>query len=281
LDKLTFFQLIPIVIYLGATADLVLAQVFDRRQFRNSGVFLSALGAVLHGLALFQSIDTPAGLDANFFNVLSLAALLIMGTLVLTALAWSRAAEACVIAAPGAALCLALQALVPVDALILGDLSETARLHIVSSLLAYSLLSIAAINAIMLAAQDYALRHPRLIHRLEFLPPLAVIETIMFRLILAGWLLLTLSLASGMAFVDNLFAQHLVHKTGLSVLSWVLFGLLLLGRWRLGWRGRRAVRWTLIAMTVLALSYFGSKLVLELVLDRSWQTAAEVSSLIR
>ncbi|NBB92431.1 MAG: hypothetical protein GVY32_04585 [Gammaproteobacteria bacterium] len=281
MDKLTFFQLIPIVIYLGATADLVLAQVFDRRQFRNSGVFLSALGAVLHGLALFQSIDTPAGLDANFFNVLSLAALLIMGTLVLTALAWSRAAEACVIAAPGAALCLALQALVPVDALILGDLSETARLHIVSSLLAYSLLSIAAINAIMLAAQDYALRHPRLIHRLEFLPPLAVIETIMFRLILAGWLLLTLSLASGMAFVDNLFAQHLVHKTGLSVLSWVLFGLLLLGRWRLGWRGRRAVRWTLIAMTVLALSYFGSKLVLELVLDRSWQTAAEVSSLIR
>jgi ABC-type uncharacterized transport system permease subunit len=109
---------------------------------------------------------------------------------------------------------------------------------------------------------------------LHFMPPLAVIETILFRLILTGWLLLTLSLASGLVFVDNLFAQHLVHKSALSVLSWLLFGLLLLGRWRLGWRGRRAVRWTLIAMAVLALAYFGSKLVLEVILDRSWQAAA-------
>jgi ABC-type uncharacterized transport system permease subunit len=167
-----------------------------------------------------------------------------------------------------------LQWLLSLDPLILGQLSVTARLHIVSSLLAYSLLSIAAINAVMLAAQDYALRHPRMVRRLEFLPPLAVIETIMFRLIGVGWLLLTLSLVSGLMFVDNLFAQHLVHKSALSILSWLLFGLLLLGRWRLGWRGRRAVRWTLIAMAVLALAYFGSKLVLEVLLDRSWQVSA-------
>lgn len=274
MDKNALLHLLPIVVYLGATADLVLAQVLERRQFRKTGLWFAAVGVLLHGLSLSHAIDTPAGWDANFVNMLSLAALLIMGTLVATAAAWARAGEACIIAAPGAALCVALQWLLPVDSLILGEITVTVRLHIVSSLLAYSLLSIAAINALMLAAQDYALRHPRLVRRLEFLPPLTVIETIMFRLILAGWLLLTLSLATGLIFVDNLFAQHLVHKSVLSMLSWLLFGLLLLGRWRLGWRGRRAVRWTLIAMTVLALAYFGSKLVLEVLLDRSWQIAA-------
>jgi ABC-type uncharacterized transport system permease subunit len=273
-DKNALFYLVPIAIYLGAAADLVLARLRDNRQFRNTGVYFSALGVVLHALALPVAIDTTAGLDVNFLNMLSLSALLIMGTLVVTAVA-TRASEACIIALPGAALCLALQWLVSLDPLILGHLTVTARLHIVSSLLAYSLLSIAAINAVMLAAQDYALRHPRIVWRLEFLPPLAVIETIMFRLIGAGWLLLTLSLVSGLMFVDNLFAQHLVHKSALSILSWTLFGLLLLGRWRLGWRGRRAVRWTLIAMTVLALAYFGSKLVLEVLLDRSWQVSTQ------
>lgn len=274
MDKYALLHLLPIVIYLAAAVDLVLADLQGRRNFRRVGLVLSAIGVLLHGLALSQAIDTPAGRDANFVNMLSLSALLIMGTLVVTAIAWRRASEACIVAAPGAALCVALQWLVPADAFILGEVSATARLHIVSSLLAYSLLSIAAINALMLAAQDYALRHPRLVHRLEFLPPLAVIETIMFRLILTGWLLLTLSLVSGLVFVDNLFAQHLVHKSALSILSWLLFGLLLLGRWRLGWRGRRAVRWTLIAMTLLVLAYFGSKLVLEVMLDRSWQVPA-------
>lgn len=271
MDNNALIHLLPIVIYLAGAVDLVLAQIFKRSRLRHSGIFLAALGAVLHGVSLVHAIDTPAGWDANFVNMLSLASLLIIATLVAVAAAWPRAAETCIIAAPGAALCVALQWLVPMDSLILSHITAAARLHIVSSLLAYSLLSIAAISALLLAAQDYALRHPRLVRRLEFLPPLTMIETIMFRLILAGWLLLTLSLASGLVFVDNLFAQHLVHKTSLSILSWLLFGLLLLGRWRLGWRGRRAVRWTLIAMAILALAYFGSKLVLEVMLDRSWQ----------
>ena len=271
MDKYAFLHLISIAVYLGAAGDLALAELRDRRQFRYTGLLFSAIGVVLHGFALSLAMDTPAGWDANFINVLSLAALLIMGTLVVTAIA-SRATEALVVTLPGAALCVALEWLVPIDALILADISATTRLHIVSSLLAYSLLSIAAINALMLATQDYALRHPTMVRRLEFLPPLTVIEAIMFRLIGAGWLLLTLSLVSGLAFVDNIFAQHLAHKSALSILSWLLFGLLLLGRWRMGWRGRRAVRWTLIAMMLLAVAYFGSKLVLEVFLDRGWQT---------
>jgi len=270
LDKNALLYLLTIAVYLGATAALVLAELRDRQAVRSLGLVVAAIGVLLHAFVLGGAVDTPAGRDANFINLLSATTLLIIATLLITA-AWTRTGEACMIALPGAAAAVALQWLVPIDALIIGSITPTARLHIISSLLAYSLLSIAAINAVMLAIQDRALRHPRVYRRIEFLPPLAVIEQLMFRLITLGWLLLTLSLASGLVFVDNLFAQHLFHKTSLSLLSWLLFGLLLLGRWRLGWRGRRAVRWTLAAMIVLALAYFGSKLVLEVLLDRSWQ----------
>ncbi len=273
MDTDVLIHLLPIIAYLGATAVLVVAELRNRPDLRLTGLLLAALAVIGHAVALYAAIDHVAGRDVNFLNMLSLSALLIMAVLLLTAAA-SRRIEACTIALPGAALCLGLQWLVPIEPLMLGSLSPAARLHIVSSLLAYSLLSIAAINALMLATQDYTLRHPRLIHRLEFLPPLTVIETMMFRLILVGWLLLSLSLASGLVFIEDLFAQHLLHKTVLSILSWLLFGLLLLGRWRLGWRGRRAVRWALAAMLVLALGYFGSKLVLEVLLDRNWQLPA-------
>ena len=84
-----------------------------------------------------------------------------------------------------------------------------------------------------------------------------------------GFGLLTATLLTGLLFVEDMLAQHLVHKTVLSVLSWLVFGGLLLGRWRRGWRGTKAVRWTLTAMTLLALAFFGSQFVLELVLQRS------------
>jgi ABC-type uncharacterized transport system permease subunit len=84
-------------------------------------------------------------------------------------------------------------------------------------------------------------------------------------------MLLTVSLLSGLVFVDDLFSQHLVHKTTLSIMAWLAFGLLLWGRWRYGWRGRSAVRLTLAGIVLLLLAYFGSKLVLEIILERSWR----------
>ena len=92
----------------------------------------------------------------------------------------------------------------------------------------------------------------------------------MFRLIGAGFMLLTLALLTGLIFVTNLWAQHLQHKTILSLIAWVLFGVLLIGRIRFGWRGRSAVLWTLSGFGFLILSYFGSKFVLEYLLGRHW-----------
>jgi ABC-type uncharacterized transport system permease subunit len=91
-------------------------------------------------------------------------------------------------------------------------------------------------------------------------------ETLLFDAIIIGFVCLSLSLVSGMIFLENMFAQHLAHKTILSILAWLVFAILLAGRWLAGWRGRTAIRWTLGGFISLMLAYFGSKFVLEVIL---------------
>jgi ABC-type uncharacterized transport system permease subunit len=142
--------------------------------------------------------------------------------------------------------------------------------HILLSMGAAALLFAAAVTALLLIFLDRRLRTRRLADLPSVLPPLDALEKVMFRLIAAGFVLLTLALMTGFIFVTNLFEQHLEHKTILSVVAWVLFGTLLVGRLRYGWRGRSAVRWTLSGFGVLTLAYFGSKFVLETLLGRHW-----------
>lgn len=142
--------------------------------------------------------------------------------------------------------------------------------HILLSMGAAALLFASAVTALLLVFLDRRLRTRRIADLPSVLPPLDALEKVMFRLIGAGFALLTLALLTGFIFVTNLFAQHLAHKTVLSVIAWVLFGMLLIGRVRYGWRGRSAVRWTLSGFGFLILSYFGSKFVLEYLLGRHW-----------
>lgn len=265
---------LTVLAYLASGLALALGFLKAKPFLRISGVVIALLAATGHALLFWHAINTPAGWDVNFINTLAVAAWMIVVVLLISALQW-RVLEAGIVAFPGAAVAVALLWLVDTEPLILDNLSPHLKLHVFSSLLAYSLLSIAAIKAVVLAVQEYLLRHPRTIRQLEMLPPLSMLETVMFSLILAGWVVLTLSLLTGLMFVDNLLAQHLVHKTVLSFVSWLLFGLLLIGRWWYGWRGRRAIHWTLAAMFVLALAYFGSKLVLEVILDRTWSEQAQ------
>jgi ABC-type uncharacterized transport system permease subunit len=142
--------------------------------------------------------------------------------------------------------------------------------HILLSMGAAALLFAAAVTALLLVFLDRRLRTRRIARLPSVLPPLDALERVMFRLIGAGFVLLTLSLFTGFVFVTNLFTQHLIHKTVLSLTAWTIFGVLLIGRIRFGWRGRSAVGWTLSGFGVLALAYFGAKFVLEDVLGRHW-----------
>jgi ABC-type uncharacterized transport system permease subunit len=142
--------------------------------------------------------------------------------------------------------------------------------HILLSAVAAGLLSVAAILVLLLAAQSARLRQRRPLGLLAALPPMETLETAVFRAVLGGFVLLSLSLLSGFLFIQNLFAQHLVHKTVLSIVAWCIFGALLLGRHRFGWRGRQALRFLLAGYVTLALAYFGSRFVLEGILGRHW-----------
>ncbi|MFN3785359.1 MAG: inner membrane protein YpjD [Thiothrix sp.] len=140
--------------------------------------------------------------------------------------------------------------------------------HILVSLLAYSMLTLAALQALVLAWQNRHLHNHQPVGVVRTLPPLLDMEALLFKLLLLGVILLAFGLLSGALYVDNLFAQHLVHKTVLSIIALIIFTGLLLGRWLWGWRGRMAIRWTLGGFVVLMLAFFGSKFVLEFLVTR-------------
>jgi ABC-type uncharacterized transport system permease subunit len=126
------------------------------------------------------------------------------------------------------------------------------------------------VTALLLVFLERRLRSRRIRDLPTALPPLDVLERVMFRLIGAGFVFLTLALFTGFVFVTNLFTQLLLQKTVLSLVAWLLFGVLLFGRVRFGWRGRSAVQWTLSGFAVLAVAYFGSKFILEYLYGEHW-----------
>lgn len=142
------------------------------------------------------------------------------------------------------------------------------RLHLALAMLAYGLFVIALLHATLMAVAE------RQLHRkgaaFPNLPPLLTLERLLFRMIGAAFVFLTLTLATGIAFSETLFGRALRfdHKTVFALLSWLTFGLLLAGRLRYGWRGRTALRWTLTGFVMLLLAYVGSRFVLEVLLGR-------------
>jgi ABC-type uncharacterized transport system permease subunit len=142
--------------------------------------------------------------------------------------------------------------------------------HVLVSLFAYGLLTVGAIVAVYALIQDRRLRTGKLSPINQLFAPLVTTERLLFGVTAAGFTILLLAVVSGLAFVDNLFAQHLVHKTVLSLLALLLFGVLLAGRQLAGWRGRRAIYLYLWGFLILCLAYYGTRFVLENVLGRSW-----------
>ncbi|VAW75973.1 Inner membrane protein YpjD [hydrothermal vent metagenome] len=228
-------------------------------------IFLPGISAViLHALALYPELITGQGLNLGFFNAASLVALLTVVLLLLTAI-WQPVESIGIPLLPITATTLGLAALYPSQHAISAT-SWQLDTHILFSVLAYSLFVLAAFQAVLLAIQERHLRNRKPGGFIRALPPLQVMEKLLFQMIGVGFTLLTVALLTGFFFIEDIFAQHLVHKTILSIAGWIIFGILLWGRWRFGWRGRTAIRWTLSGFALLALAYFGSKLVLELIL---------------
>lgn len=234
-----------------------------------SGEKLAILGPfAVHTIILYQSLFGGAGFNLGVGNAVSTIAWLTVLIYWISSLYYNfEGLQALIL--PVAA----LGVLAPVALPETHDLPYTGltafKLHLLISLFAYSLFTIAALHALLMAFIERRLHGGTL--PLANLPPLLTMETLLFRLIKGGFILLTLTLVSGMLFSEELFGKPLQfnHKTVFGVLSWAIYAALLGGRAFYGWRGRTAIRWSLSGFAMLMLAYVGSKFVLEVLLQRS------------
>jgi len=231
-------------------------------------LLFACAGLVMHGLLLARTIPSDTGPELSIANVFSLVGFgLALGGAVAALRPGLRGLGSIMFPIGGIG---ALASGLGEFARSLDSLGWEMKAHIAISVVAYTLLSFGALISGLIYVQDRALRRKSSAGWLSVLPPLVTMEQVLFTTIHAGVVLLTLSVFSGLIFVDNVFAQHLVHKTVLSIIALVVFGVLLLGRWRFGWRGRKAIHWTLVGYGLLVLGYFGSRFVLEVLLERQW-----------
>lgn len=261
--------IIAIVLYLSSTTLIASGLRQDNWLRHTPKQFLMLpgfLAIAFHFYAVYPALITEEGINLSFFNALSIISafvcLLTLGAMLIRAMDLLT-----LVTLPITAITLALALIFPLTHVLPPDSSNGLKAHVIVSIFAYSLLGLAALQSLLLAMQNHYLHnhHPGGLVRL--LPPLQMMEKLLFELIVIGFICLSLALISGFIFLENLFAQHLVHKTVLSILAWILFAVLLIGRWQLGWRGRTAIRWTMGGFASLLLAYFGSKFVLELLLS--------------
>ena len=262
---------LAVILYLS-TGILLLRRLFQhpgKPCAARQGLLLPGMIAVaLHGWVLYHSMfNNPAGLDVGFFTIISLVGWLV--ALLLLGAAFRQPIECLgILVLPFTALVLVLGQVSEQHHYLTNALSTGLKFHIIISIFAYSLLSIAMVQALLLYIQDAQLHNKHPGGFIRSLPPLQTMENLLFRMIGLGFIMLSVSLASGILFIEDLFTQHLVHKTILSISAWLIFAILLVGRWQFGWRGRIAIRWAMGGFIMLMLAYFGSKFVIELILQR-------------
>lgn len=240
--------------------------------WRRTSFTFALVGVLFHTIAQANHWLGSTVPDVSLTHLGSLCALVIIILLVSSTFTRNTLYDAGLVALPIAVGVVMLEWILPQVVIPMTELSTGIAVHLISSVLAFGVLSIAGVYALFAAIIDHFLKHHHLNPLVRTLPALEVLESLLFKLITTGFSLLSVSLLSGLLFINDIFAQHLLHKTVLSIMAWLVFGLLLWGRWRHGWRGSLAVRMTLGGIVLLLLAYFGSKLVLEVILGRNWQS---------
>lgn len=230
-----------------------------------------ASGLILHGWLLYKSISIGdqglIGLNFDLIRALSLIFWLTVLIYWITDTKQTYSGLQTFVLPPAALMVLLHGSLLEFNVLPYTD-HPLFLAHLIIALLAYSLFTFAALHALLMAAADRSLHKKTTLIKSACFPPLISMETLLFRVITIGFLLLTLTLSSGMLFSEQIFGQpvKINHKNIFGLLSWFIYAWLLFGRYRYGWRGRRAIRWTLGGFVLLLLAYTGSKFVFEFLL---------------
>ena len=266
------FFILQLAFLLAAMAYLLVsiyigwALIQDKTIHKGTSLSLLFVGMLAHAALLYPHIVTLYGLNFNLFNIISLISLFFLFFYVMFSL-YRPIVSLGILAAPSALVGMLIGYVGRAPYRPITDISMGLEAHIILSLAAYCVLLMAAVQALFLRQQIRELKHQSF-HRfwVNKLPSLQSMESLLFDMLLVGFILLSIALGIGFIYVEDLLAQHLVHKTAFSILSWLLFGALLIGNWRAGWRGKRAANMTIYAFVLLAIGFVGSKFVLEMLL---------------
>jgi len=255
-----------LLLYLGASAYL-LKYTRDKQTTPTKNLLLLATACVIaHTIGVFYLLRVGGGIDMSIHKMGSLIVCAI--NIIVLISSFRKPLHALfVFLFPLAIISILFSLLLSPEKFILSHVNIGLAAHILLSIVAYSLIAMATLQALLWYWQNQQLRAHKLSGPVTLLPPLQTMESLIFDLLWAGQILLTLGIVIGLVSIDNIFAQQLVHKTVLSLFAWLIFAALLWGRHTAGWRGNVATRWVLTGFCLLMLGYFGSKVVIELFLN--------------
>lgn len=264
---MAFFMGIFVLSYstLGLYAAALLMQALRLTGRLNSckpGFMVFGIIAVaLHGYLLHHWVDHASGQNLSLFNLLSMAVWL--AAMLTLLIAFYKPIESLsIFIFPLAILSILLIQWFPGVYLVKTSTNFSKLLHILLSMLAFSVLCMAALQAILVAIQDYDLHHKKALNFIHKLPPLQTMEIILAQLTSAGLVLLTSVLITAIASYGNIFLPSMLEKSVLSICAWVIFAILVWGQRVWGWRGRIATYSTVVGVILLTIIYIGSRYLL-------------------
>ncbi|MDP2231337.1 inner membrane protein YpjD [Methylotenera sp.] len=258
-----------VFIYLAVATDFWrCAKTPAMSQYLKLHSTMIAFGLIIHAWLLYQTIFVN-GYNLGFFNVLSAIAWLTVLIYWVADLNHKLTSLQAFVLPPAAIFALLPASNATNHFMPLAE-SPLFLAHITIALLAYSLFTFATFHALLMTAAERSLHNKPTLIKLPSFPPLMVMESLLFRIISLGFILLTITLVSGMLFSEEIFGKPMQfnHKAVFSIASWFIYGGLLYGRYQYGWRGLKAIRWTLAGFILLVLAYVGSKFILEVLLGR-------------
>lgn len=267
MSEITIFLLYLLAAAAFGASRLPQFETQDRPLFITACI-LVAISIALHGNTLYSAIVIGDGFNWSLSNIASMIGLEIaLISLIAAIVPTLRGISAGLLILGAFAATLTGIDGAPVAA---ATLAWQTGAHVLISLLSYGLLTVGAIVAVYALIQERRLQAGQLSTINRLFAPLETTEKLLFGIAATGFAGLALAIVSGLTFVDNLFAQHLAHKTVFSLLALMVFGTLLAGRYFAGWRGPRAIKLYLGGFLLLCVAYFGTRVILEQLLNRSW-----------
>lgn len=259
-----YLGIVAAILYLVSTS-IVWQQLRCQHPTRRALFMLTSLLAVCaHGAYLYEKLVFDHGIYLGFFPMASLIAG--TGAAIVTIASLYRRLEwvSALVFPLSAVFILPLLWLPTVQQGLL--MPHGAGTHVLLSIMAVALFATAAAQSLLLLFQHKQLKRGHIQGALTSFPPMQSMETMLFELLWGTFFVLTATIVTGFIYLDDMFAQHVAHKTFLTIGAWVLLVILLSGRHLFGWRALRAIRLTLLGFVVLVVAFFGSQFVLQYVL---------------